>query len=94
MGGVAIKEFVGLKPKLYSILLKDSGGYKKVKRVNKSYLAKISYNKYEQVLLIKIYFKHSINTIHGNRNNNRRKQNLFVFIMKLMCYVLVLKVND
>ena len=47
MGGVAIKEFVGLKPKLYSILLKDSSGYKKVKRVNKSYLAKISYNKYE-----------------------------------------------
>ena len=31
-GGVAIKEFVGLKPKMYSFLVDDSTGHKKNKR--------------------------------------------------------------
>lgn len=49
MGDVAIKEFVGLKPKMYSILLNDSSGYKKVKCVNKYSVKKISYNEYKFV---------------------------------------------
>ena len=33
-GGDAIKEFVGLKPKMYSLLRDDSSGYKEGKEVN------------------------------------------------------------
>ena len=34
-GGVAIKEFVGLKPKMYSFSVDDSSEHKKAKGVNK-----------------------------------------------------------
>ena len=37
-GGVAIEEFVGLKPKIYSFLV-DSSEYKKTKGVNKNLVA-------------------------------------------------------
>ena len=38
-GGVAIEEFVGLKPKMYSFLVDNN---KKAKRVNKNVVATIS----------------------------------------------------
>lgn len=41
MGGVAIKKVVGLKPKMYSILLSNSYQYRKAKNVNKNVVAKI-----------------------------------------------------
>ena len=42
--GVAIREFVGLKPKMYSFLLNDSSQHKKAKGVNKTVVATISHN--------------------------------------------------
>ena len=42
-GGVAIEEFVGLKPKMYSFLV-DNSGHKKANGVNKSVVATISHN--------------------------------------------------
>ena len=41
MGGVTIKKVVGLKTKMYSILLSDSYEYRKAKNVNKNVVAKI-----------------------------------------------------
>ena len=41
MGGVAIEKFVGLKLKIYSILLSDSSEYRKAKNVNKNVVARI-----------------------------------------------------
>ena len=41
--GVAIEEFVGLKPKMYSFLV-DKSEYKKAKDVNKNVVATISHN--------------------------------------------------
>lgn len=41
MGGVAIKKVVGLKPKMYSILLSNSYEYRKAKNVNKNVVARI-----------------------------------------------------
>ena len=41
--GVAIEEFVGLKPKMYSFLL-DNSEHKKTKDANKNVVAKISHN--------------------------------------------------
>ena len=42
-GGVAIEEFVGLKSKMYSFLVKNSD-HKKVKGVNKNVVATIGHN--------------------------------------------------
>ena len=44
--GVAILEFVGLKPKIYSFLVDDSSEHKKAKDVNKNVVATISHNEY------------------------------------------------
>ena len=50
---VAIEEFFGLKPKMYSILVDDSNEHKKAKGVNKNVVATISHNEYKDVLLNK-----------------------------------------
>ena len=42
-GGVAIKEFVGLKPKIDLFLVDDSSEQKKGKDVNENVVATISY---------------------------------------------------
>ena len=53
MGSVAIEEFVGLKSNMYSIQVSYSSEYIKAKSVNKHVVAKISHNKYKDVLLNK-----------------------------------------
>ena len=49
--GVAIEEFVGLKPKMYLFLVDDCKEHKKAKAVNKNVVAIISQNKYKDFLL-------------------------------------------
>ena len=48
-GGVAIKEFVGLKPKMYSFLV-DNNEHKKAKVVNRNVVATITHHEYKDVL--------------------------------------------
>ena len=43
IGGVAIEEFVELKPKMYSFLI-DNNEHKKAKSMNKNDVAAISHN--------------------------------------------------
>ena len=52
-GGVAIKEFVGLKPKIDLFLVDDSSEHKKGKDVNENVVATISYGDRRDVLLNK-----------------------------------------
>ena len=47
----AIKEFVGLKPKMCSFVVDDSSEHKKAKSVNKNVVATISHDKYKDGLL-------------------------------------------
>ena len=47
--GVAIKEFVGLKPKMYSFIIGDSSEHKKAKIVKKNVVATVSHGKYKDV---------------------------------------------
>ena len=61
-GGVAIEEFVGLKSKIYSFLV-DNSGNKKAKYVNKNVVA--SHNEYEDVLLNNKCTRHSMNRIQS-----------------------------
>ena len=42
--GVAIEEFAGLKPQMYSYLVDDNSEHKKAKGVNKNVVATISHN--------------------------------------------------
>ena len=57
-GGVAIKEFVGLKPKMCSFLVDHNSEHKKAKVVNKSVVSTVSHNKYNYVLLNNKYLRH------------------------------------
>ena len=61
MGSVSIANFVGLKPKMYLILVSNSREYKKAKIVNFSVVAKISRNEYKDALLNKKCFRLSMN---------------------------------
>ena len=60
-GGVAIEEFVELKPKMYSFLVDDNSEHKKAKGVNRNVVATISHNEYEDVLLNNKCLRHSQN---------------------------------
>ena len=59
--GAAIKEFVGLKPKMYSFLVDDNNEHKKAKGVKNNVVA--THNEYKDVLLINKCIRHSINRI-------------------------------
>ena len=63
--GVAIEEFVGLKPKMYSYLVNDNSEHKKAKGVNRNVVATISHNEYKDVLLNKKCLRHSMNRIQS-----------------------------
>ena len=64
-GGVAIEEFVGLKPKMYSFLVDDNSEHKKAKGVNRNAVATISHSEYKNVLLNKKCFRHSVTKIQS-----------------------------
>ena len=61
-GGVAIKEFVGLKPKMCSLFV-DNSEHKKPKGVNRNIVAPVSHNKYKDLLLNNKCLRHSMNRI-------------------------------
>ena len=60
---MAIGEFVGLKPKMYSYLVDDNSEHKKAKDVNKHVVAAIIHNEYKDALLNKKCLRHSMNRI-------------------------------
>ena len=59
-GGVAVEEFVELKPKVY-LLLVYNNEHKKAKDVNKNVVGTISHDEYKGVLLISKCVRHSMN---------------------------------
>ena len=48
-GGIAIEEFLGLKPKI-NLFLVDNSQYKKAKGVNRNNVATVSHNEYKDAL--------------------------------------------
>ena len=63
-GGVAIEEFIRLKPKIYSLLV-DNSEHRKAKGVNKNVVAAINHNEYKDVLLHNNCIRHSMNRIQS-----------------------------
>ena len=66
--GVAIEEFAGLKPKMYSFLVVDNSEHKKAKGVNRNVVATISHNEYKDVLLNYKCLRHSMNRIQSKHH--------------------------
>ena len=60
--GVVIQEFVGLKPKMYSLLIDNNSEHKKAKGVNRN-VATISHNEYKDALLNNKCLSYSMNRI-------------------------------
>ena len=69
-GDFAIKEFVGLNPKMYSFLVDDSSEHKKAKDVNKNVVQKITYNEHKDVFLNRRKVRHSMNRIQNKDSKN------------------------
>ena len=63
--GVAIEEFVRLKPKMYLYFVYDNSEHKKAKGVNRNVVATISHNEYKDFLLNKKCLRHSLNRIQS-----------------------------
>ena len=61
-GDVAIEEFFGLEPKMYSFLV-DNNEHKKAKGVNRNVVAVISHNEYKDALLNNKCLRHTMNRI-------------------------------
>ena len=81
MGGVAIEEFLELKPKMYSILASKSSENKKAIEVNKN--VTISPNEYKDVSLNKKCLRHSMNRI---QSKNHRMGTYEVEKISLPCF--------
>ena len=81
MGGIAIEEFLGLKPKIYSILASKSSENKKAIQVNKN--VTISPNEYKDVSLNKKCLRHSMNRI---QSKNHRMGTYEVEKISLSCF--------
>ena len=79
-GGVAIEEFVGLKPKIYRFLEYDNSEQKKQKVwIEMLLYVTISHNKYKDALLNNKYLRYSINRIQSKlhtKKNTWNPQNL------------------
>ena len=63
--GIAIKEFDGLKPKMYTFLVDDSSEHKRANDVNKNVVETISHSEYKDVLLNHKCLMHSMNRIQS-----------------------------
>ena len=63
-GGVAIEEFIGLKPQIYSLLV-DNSEHKKAKGVNKNVVSTINHTEYKDFSLNNNCIRHSMNSIQN-----------------------------
>ena len=74
-GGVTIDGLVGLKPKMYSLLV-DNSKHEKVKGLNRNVVATIIQNKYKDVLLNNKCIGHSMNRIQNKMSQKCPKTNI------------------
>ena len=81
-GVVAIEEFVGLKPKMYSFLVDDKSEHKKAKGMNRSVVTAI-HNEYKDVLLNNRCVRHSMKRI---RSKGHRREAYEINKISLPCF--------
>ena len=79
--GVAIGEFVGLKPKMYSCLVDNNSKHKNAKSVNENVVATISHNEYKNVLMNRNCLRHLMKGIESKDHKiGQIKQDFFVLL--------------
>ena len=66
-GGLAIKKFIGLKPKMYSLLV-DNSEHRRAKGMNKKVVPTISHNECKDVLFNNKFVGHTVIRI-GSKNH-------------------------
>ena len=66
--GQAISEFVGLRPKMYSILKADETEIKKAKGISKLVVKKMKHDLYKQVLNLRQEMRHSMMAIRSDHH--------------------------
>ena len=81
-GGIAMEEFVGLKPKMYSFLV-DNSKHKKSKDLNKNIVAIICHKEYKDVSLNNKCIRHSMNRI---QSKDRRIGTCEINKISLSCF--------
>ena len=65
---VAIKDFVGLKPKMYSFLVDDNSEHDNEKGVNKNVVERLIHSEYKNVLLNRKCLRHLINRFQSKNH--------------------------
>ena len=65
IAGLAIEEFVGLKPNIYSYLVNDNSEHKKANGANRNVVATISDDEYKDVFLNIKCLRHSVTKIQS-----------------------------
>ena len=83
--GVAIEEFLGLKPKMYSYLVDDNSKYKKVHWVNKNFVVAISHNEYKALnkKCLRYWMNRTHSKDHGIGTYEINKISLSCFVDKI-----------
>ena len=81
--GAAIKEFVGLQPKIYSFLVDDNSEHEKSRGVNRNVVATIYQINYKDVLLNNKCLKHSVYRI---QSKDQRLGTYEINIISLSCF--------
>ena len=79
---VAIEEFVGLKPKVYSMWVDDSGDHRKAKGMDKNIVERISHSEYKDVWQNRKHLRHSMNRI---QSEDHRKETYEINKRSLSC---------
>ena len=93
---VVIKEFVGLKRKMYLYLVNHNSEHRKVKGVNGNIVATIRHNEYKDLLLNKKCLRHSMNRIQSkNHKIGTYEINKFFFLaLTIKCTFKIMDVMD
>ena len=81
-GGIAIEEFIGLKPKMYSFLVDKL--YIEKQNVNKNVVLAITHNNQKDVLLNDKYIRHSVNRIQIKDCMKLKKLHCLVLMTKFI----------
>ena len=82
-GGVTMKKFVGLKPKMYSFLVDDSSEHRHATGLNENAAATINHGENRNVLLNKKYMRISMNRI---QINDHRTETYKINKISLSCF--------
>ena len=79
--GKIISEFVGLKSKMYSLVIANNEENKKARGVNKNVVKSIRHKEYVDVMFNKNLIRHKMKTIQSKLHRNRTYDVCKIFVL-------------